>query len=799
MQNELTRFARAFPTEDALIKSIATMLRRRDEISEVHILDSSHERGKDIVFYANSPMGQRLLHACVVKNKKIGGTVGSPYSPTTVLDQARQAILTPYLTPTGQEEYVSHVHVMSPYELPPASLYAIQNGMKGQVSFCCGGQLLTAFHLYWPDFLFDTGALGIYVTTLHKRIDKDDPVAVLFSEHSLFFGSTGALRKTYVEQKFHITLARFESDLQVPSIKLWQAPLRLENVEGISKTLRRFVVLLAVPHVTAALSIVDSQAVEASVSQLADSLLANWNAAYRQYERETLARKEPPLGRRAALIQAHDEVHSENRVAEILDLCQRTASYLKSVISTANSFSNGFEKVSVATLNSTGYLTYCCAQEIASLVPDIIRRTSHAEEVELPSTMAASDFGSVFITGAAGYGKSSFCFHNAKADADRLIARKSTTLPVYVKLHQLASRTLGPFAEEFYDTTELRVLANPSNKEAGERIKKVRIYLDGMDEIPRIERQREIMELARTAMATDPRITFVVTARDYVHGPWLNFMPRIKLSEFREGQIRTLVEGLLGEDQEQVNGFLSELEKVSSLKALMPVPLLATLIVSVYRKRRALPENRVKLYEIFLDLMCGGWDLVKNVHRPTDFGVVGKLSVLNRLAWLAHLNKKREFGVQEIKMAIRDTNSAFNSRYQQMLSEFVQGGILVKSGSVYTFKHLSFQEYLAAKDIQGDPSGKKSKQVLGWFLQGDEWWFQPLSFYCGMLGTPQETERWVLGKKPEYDWVTSPRIIRLVEVIIDAAPGYISQALPLLKRENVSGAKGVARAIVEKR
>jgi hypothetical protein len=103
MENELTRFARAFQTEDNLIKSLATMFRRREDVCEVHILDSSHERGKDIVFYAKSPLGQRLLHACVVKNKKIAGTVGSPCSPTTVLHQARQALETPYLTPTGQE------------------------------------------------------------------------------------------------------------------------------------------------------------------------------------------------------------------------------------------------------------------------------------------------------------------------------------------------------------------------------------------------------------------------------------------------------------------------------------------------------------------------------------------------------------------------------------------------------------------------------------------------------------------------------------------------------------------------
>lgn len=781
MLNELTKFTRAFRTEADLINSIATMLRRRDEISEVHILDSSHERGKDIVFYADSPMGQRLLHACVVKNKKISGTVGSPYSPLTVLDQARQAIQTPYHTPTGQEEYVAHVHVMSPEEIPPSSLYAIQNGMKGQVSFCCGGQLLKAFHDHWPDFLFDTGALGIYVTNLHKRIDKDDPVAVLFSDHSLFLGSSGALRKTYIAQNFHITLAKFECDLQMPSVD-WEAALRLYEVEDICKSIRRFLSVLAVPHVKAALAISDNEMSVRAVEQFGESLLSSWNTAYRSYERDALAKNEAPLSKKAMPIQLHDERFSEDRINDILTICGNALSYLKSVISTANTFTKKYETTNAETLKSSAYLTYCCAQEIASLVPDIVRAKNWVE-IEVPFVMPPSDLGSVLITGSAGYGKSSFCFHHAKEDAEKLINKKSKILPVYVKLHQLASRALGSFEEEFYETSELRVLATPDNQESAARIKQIRIYLDGMDEIPRIERQKEIMGLAGAAMKTDPRITVVVTARDYINGPWLNFMPRLKLSEFREGQIKKLVEGLLGEDQDQVSGFLVELEKVESLKSLMRVPLLATLIVSVFRKRKALPENRVKLYEIFLDLMCGGWDLVKNVNRPTDFGVVGKLSVLNRLAWLAHLNKKREFGIQEIKMAIKDTNAAFNSRYEQMLSEFIQGGILIKSGTTFTFKHLSFQEYLAAKDIQGDPSGRKSKQVLQWFLQGDEWWFQPLSFYCGMLGTPQETERWILGKNASYDWMTSPRIIRLIEVIIDAAPGYVSPSLPGLRRK----------------
>ena len=69
---------------------------------------------------------------------------------------------------------------------------------------------------------------------------------------------------------------------------------------------------------------------------------------------------------------------------------------------------------------------------------------------------------------------------------------------------------------------------------------------------------------------------------------------------------------------------------------LMRVPLLGTLIIAVFRKMQSLPANKVKLYEIFVDLMCGGWDVAKNVRRDTKFGSNAKLSILTRLAGHLH-------------------------------------------------------------------------------------------------------------------------------------------------------------------
>ncbi|MGC2698058.1 MAG: hypothetical protein WA738_19905, partial [Candidatus Angelobacter sp.] len=446
MENELIRFARAFSTEDDLIKSIATMFRHRKDVSEVHILDSSHERGKDIVFYSKSPLGQRLLHACVVKNKKIAGPVGSPYSPMTVLDQARQALATPYLTPTGQEVFVSMVHVLSPYELPPSSLYAIQNVLKGQVSFCCGGQLLCEFHEHWPEFLFDTGSLGIYVNQLQNRIDKDDPVSVLFSDHSIFFGQGAALRKTYVKQSFNVTLSTFSFNLRAPSIELMEGRVTLDEVSDIRTQFRKFGALFSLPHFDEIIAEQNAPSLARETERMGEMIRDLWGAAYVVYQSDMLHHNEAPRPRNSVGVDIAFKETILVRLTEIIEKCKKVVAVLQPTVMESNTFVRNVKASFTSDLLRTeGFLAYCYIQEIADLVPDIIRPNGYRE---LPvKGISVENLGSVLITAPAGYGKSSFCFHYAKADAAALIDKKSKLLPVYVKLHLLASRSLGSYQE----------------------------------------------------------------------------------------------------------------------------------------------------------------------------------------------------------------------------------------------------------------------------------------------------------------------------------------------------------------
>jgi hypothetical protein len=45
------------------------------DVRDVKLFQGSDERGKDIVFYSRGPLGEDLICAAVVKNKKITGKV----------------------------------------------------------------------------------------------------------------------------------------------------------------------------------------------------------------------------------------------------------------------------------------------------------------------------------------------------------------------------------------------------------------------------------------------------------------------------------------------------------------------------------------------------------------------------------------------------------------------------------------------------------------------------------------------------------------------------------------------------
>ena len=222
----------------------------------------------------------------------------------------------------------------------------------------------------------------------------------------------------------------------------------------------------------------------------------------------------------------------------------------------------------------------------------------------------------------------------------------------------------------------------------------------------------------------------------------MDWIPKIIISKFDEGEVAELVAKWL-DDPNEGKLFFGELDRVPQLKQVMQTPLLATLVILVFRQTRRFPESRTRLYEMFVDLLSGGWDLAKGVQRASRFGSSVKIMILKRLAGKLHAERRREFSSQDLDFILKRFSSALSESSVDFRNELTQDGLVVVTGRHFEFSHLSIQEYLAARDLLGDPTDLRVDDILEQFLLGDDWWSELLSFYFGLSGKPREIKKWV--------------------------------------------------------
>jgi hypothetical protein len=269
---------------------------------------------------------------------------------------------------------------------------------------------------------------------------------------------------------------------------------------------------------------------------------------------------------------------------------------------------------------------------------------------------------------------------------------------------------------------------------------KIRLYLDGLDEIPDPARREALVRLARSGAAKYGHLQVVVTARDYIAGPWLVWLPRCHIADFDAAQIKLLGKKWLS--PADFNLFLQELDE--SIISVMRVPLLATLTLLVFRQTRSLATSRTMLYDNFVDLLNNGWDLAKQLRRDVQFGPFVKFQVLQRVALKCHTERTRK--VPEA-VFLSTANACLKSSTREerlaLLGEVLQEGLLVRVGEQLSFAHLSFQEFLAAQCLIGEPKGRRVTHVLREYLRGDNWWLEVLRFYIGLSAKPHDLVSWV--------------------------------------------------------
>jgi hypothetical protein len=735
MTPELQAFIDYFTDEEELRSAIEGLLCKRDDCQGVRNLHGKDEHGKDLIFYAPAGLGGLRLNACVVKLDKITGSASDPKSGArNVLIQCNQALDTPVLNTQGHEEWVTHVYVMCPNELSATAMQSVSGqfgGKPSQIEFVCGQDFLQMFKQLWPDFIFfQPDLLSAHLENLGKELEADTNIHRLATVHGL---STLTQKKNiYVEPLLSQVRGQLSRGATLIERSQLSQPFSNREIETFP----------TVFHVLEeSLKVVDYLPMSFQKErERAQSRLREWPARLKKGWSETfsaaandafLQKKAPPR-----TVTIPDNIIRKLLASSEYLFLEKVYVELDREIAEANaSILMGDDRIALldapafANYGSLSHATTVCFPSIR-FEPDVLVEWSPEETL--------ADSRNVLITGAPGYGKTSFCRNHFLVDLEKFRSGYSKILPLYFAAHSIATSS-GESFEDIFIRQEVatRLATDPSLA--------VRIYLDGLDEVRSREVRDSILAVAKQACApNNSRYHCVATARDHVGGYWTNWLVRVRLSPMSQEKLRDLVTAWLDGDVQLISRFYSELSHSEALLPLLGVPLLATLTILVFKNLHRLPENKLRLYQMFIDLLLGGWNLAKGLQRSSLYSSTTKMVILSRLAGMMHAQKIKECTDSQIAATLRQTARTLLPNVQSVVGELVEDGLLLPSGRLsYTFPHLSFQEYLAARDAI-DPSREEERRIVQSFLAGDDWYKEVATFLVSMSTNPLRMREWVV-------------------------------------------------------
>ena len=315
-------------------------------------------------------------------------------------------------------------------------------------------------------------------------------------------------------------------------------------------------------------------------------------------------------------------------------------------------------------------------------------------------------------------------------------------------------------------------------------------------------------DAVQTLMQRYPDNRYLVTSRivGYADAPLPQAsVTHVTVLPLDDDQIRTFINNWYTQRErdprirtQQIQDLTATIEREPRIQALARNPLLLTIIALVHRIEAELPHERVKLYDKCVGALVDTWEDVKGLtlaEKQRPF-YQQRRRILERLAF--DLQQGREAGtaeqtirrgdlelrvtqilMQNRKLSFADDPDGAREEAQAFV-RLVQGrtGLLVERGEgVFTFAHLTFQEYLAACDLE--------KRVVP---QGtDALWVA----VAPMLHLPhwQEVLLLLLGRLNTYDQAATT----LLEHIL--AAGTEDPTEPLLHRHLLLAARALADQI----
>lgn len=367
----------------------------------------------------------------------------------------------------------------------------------------------------------------------------------------------------------------------------------------------------------------------------------------------------------------------------------------------------------------------------------------------VPGLEALQKYPKLIVLGKPGAGKTTFLKHVAlQCIKGELEAHR---VPIFVTLKDFAETERSPSLLEYINDqfASCGVSDTAHIKEVLSRGRAL-VLLDGLDEVRESDSPRVLKEVRHFAAQFHGN-QFVLSCRIAAREYTFEEFTEVEVADFDQEQVASFaIKWFAHKDPRKSLKFLEKLQENRRIWELATNPLLLTLLCLMFEESADFPANRAELYKEGLNVLLRKWDAKRNIEREPLYKKLSlqhKEDLLGQIAFSTFERGDYFFSQKEIEQQIADyirhlpiisgDELALQLDSEALLKSIeAQHGLLVeRARGIYSFSHLTFQEYFTAREIVSisEPQAleRALKQLVG--HMNEKRWREVFLLSVGML------------------------------------------------------------------